>query len=411
MGYITNCRVCGSTELLKVLDLGVHPPSDSFLVEKQLKEPELYYPLTVYECQNCFLVQLGYVIEPEILYQNDYPYTTGSNKAGVVHFKELAKTVLDYMRFEIKPKEYVIDIGSNDGTLLHAFRKLGCKSVFGVEPSEKIATIARKGGIPTKNEFFNRRTAESLPKAKILTATNVFAHIDDWHELMDSVNIVLKNDGVFIVEAPSLRNLVGNLEYDTIYHEHFSYLSFYTVDLIFSEHGLTLFDVEELSTHGGSLRVYLKHQNDTSKEISPNVAALHEKEAAAGMRDLSHYQDFQERANGIKHDLLSFLLTQKQQGKKVIAYGAAAKGNTLLNYCGIKNDLIEFVVDASPHKQGKFLPGSHIQVVSESLISETQPDFVVVLPWNIKEEIIKQLEYIGNWGGKFVIPIPELTVV
>ncbi|MDY6793322.1 MAG: class I SAM-dependent methyltransferase [Thermodesulfobacteriota bacterium] len=308
----------------------------------------------------------------------------------------------------------VIEIASNDGYLLQYFKekRIPC---LGIEPSANTAQEAREKGVDTLEAFFSAELAQKLSqkgkKADLIIGNNVLAHVPDINDFVKGLKTALKSDGVITMEFPHLMRLVEKNQFDTIYHEHFSYFSFHTVRQIFLKHGLVLFDVEELTTHGGSLRIYTRHDDDDSKPVTPKVDGLLEKEKARGMLKLDYYLDFQQKADKVKYALLSFLMEQKKAGKKVAAYGAAAKGNTLLNYCGVKKDLIEFVVDASPYKQGKFLPGSHIPIVDENKIKSVKPDYMIVLPWNIKDEITEQLRYIQEWGGKFIIPIPEIKVI
>ncbi len=406
------CRMCKKDKLEKFLDLGFTPPADSFLRKEQLREPETHYPLEVMVCKHCGLSQLSYVVSPEILYRYDYPYEASITSTGHQHWAEFASSVTH--RLELGQDDLVVDVGSNVGVLLEAFRQNGTR-ILGVDPASNIVRIAEKRGVETIDEFFNVDTAANILKGKgqasVITATNVFAHIDDLDNFMEAVGLLLKESGTLIIEAPYFLNLIKYLEYDTIYHEHFSYLSLFTVQLIFHKHGLEIFGVEELATHGGSLRIFAKHAEDETKTVSPGVSTLLEKETAKGMNGIAYYTGFQDRADKVKDDLLKFLIEQKQNGRNVAAYGAAAKGNTLLNYCGIRKDLLEFVVDASPYKQGKYLPGSHIPVVSEKEIKKSKPDFVIILPWNIQEEIIAQLEYIRAWRGKFAVPIPHIKII
>jgi hypothetical protein len=286
---------------------------------------------------------------------------------------------------------------------------------LGIEPTKFTAQAAKGKGIDVIEEFFGTRLARKLvakgKRADLLIGNNVLAHVPDIHDFVQGLKIILKETGVVTMEFPHLMQLVENNQFDTIYHEHFSYFSLFTVRKIFASHGLELFDVEALPTHGGSLRIYAAHTEDTTRDISENITGILMKESSVGMQDISYYTPFQNRADQIKCELVSFLIEQKKRGRKVVAYGAAAKGNTLLNYCGVKKDLIEFVADASPYKQGKFLPGSHVPVVSEELIRKTRPDFVLILPWNIKDEIMDQLEYIREWCGRFVIPIPQVNII
>jgi hypothetical protein len=318
-------------------------------------------------------------------------------------------------RFGYNQESQVIEIASNDGYLLQYFLQKGIK-VMGIEPTANTAEVAIGKGIKTIIEFFGVELADRLRnhwdvKADLLLGNNVLAHVPDIVDFVGGMKIILAENGVITMEFPHLMQLVDNNQFDTIYHEHFSYLSFHTVKQIFESQGLEMFDVEELPTHGGSLRIYAKHKEDGTKSISENVATLLQKENAKGLNSLAYYDNFQQKALKVKLDLTQFLIDQKKAGKKVAAYGAAAKGNTLLNYCGIKNDLISFVVDANPHKQNKFLPASHIPVVNEAYLKEAKPDFVIILPWNLKDEITQQLAYIKEWGGQFVIPIPSLQMI
>jgi len=317
-------------------------------------------------------------------------------------------------RLGLNEKSQVIEIASNDGYLLQFFLKKQIPSM-GIEPCSTASYAARKKGIHTLEDFFSTALAENLvkqnKKTDLLIGNNVLAHVPDINDFVNGLKIALNPGGVITMEFPHLMCLVEGNQFDTIYHEHFSYLSFHTVNQLFVKHCLTLFDVDTLPTHGGSLRIFACHDTDKSKPISPNVSALLKKESSKGMLDLPFYQHFHKKVNRIKNDLLSFLLAQHAKGNKVTAYGAAAKGNTLLNYCGIKKDLIEFVVDASPHKQGRFLPGSRIPIVTETLIQKERPRFIVILPWNIKEEVMTQLSYVREWDGQFVAAVPELNIL
>ena len=405
------CRFCHHKLTHKFIDLINAPPSNSFLTKDQLNEPEVFYPLKLHVCENCFLVQIDEYKKSDEIFSGDYAYFSSYSKSWLEHARKYADMITDSL--ELNAESHVIEIASNDGYLLQYFKE---KQILclGIEPSSNTAQAAREKGIETLEEFFGVELAERLAqegrKADLIIGNNVLAHVPDINDFVSGLKIALKNGGVVTMEFPHLMRLIEENQFDTIYHEHFSYLSFHTVRRIFAKHGLVLFDVEELITHGGSLRIYARHDEDESKSVTPNVAELLEKEVSKGMSQLDYYLDFQHKADKVKHALLAFLLEQKKAGKKVAAYGAAAKGNTLLNYCGVKKDLIEFVVDASPHKQGKFLPGSHIPVVSERNIKETRPDFVIILPWNIKDEVMDQVSYIRKWGGRFVVPIPEIEI-
>jgi len=406
------CRFC-NTELNDVfIDLNNSPASNSFLKEQELNEPETFYPLKVYTCHQCFLVQVDEYKKSDAIFNSDYVYFSSYSTSWLKH----AKAYTDAMakRFGYTDQSLVIEVASNDGYLLQYFKEKKIP-VLGIEPTANTAEVAVSKGIESVVDFFGVRLAKQLAakniKADLLLGNNVLAHVPDIVDFVGGMKIILKDKGVVTMEFPHLMQLVDNNQFDTIYHEHFSYLSFTTVRQIFASQGLELFDVDEISTHGGSLRIYAKHKEDETKDISPNVAALLKKEADKGMNGLAYYDNFQQKALNVKLDLTDFLIQQKRAGKKVAAYGAAAKGNTLLNYCGIKNDLIDFVVDANPHKQNKYLPASHIPVVNEHYLKDKQPDFIIILPWNLKDEITTQLSYIKEWNGKFVVPIPALQII
>jgi hypothetical protein len=408
-----HCRFCKTPLEHIFIDLINAPASNSFLTKQQLNEPEEYFPLKVFTCHTCFLVQVDEYKKSDAIFNSDYVYFSSYSKSWLNHAKKYTDLMVD--RFGFDSSSQVIEIASNDGYLLQYFVEKGIP-VLGIEPTSNTAEVAVARGIKTITEFFGvelaTRLAESWNvKADLLLGNNVLAHVPDIVDFVGGMKILLANEGVITMEFPHLMQLVDNNQFDTIYHEHFSYLSFYTVKRIFESAGLELFDVEEIPTHGGSLRIYAKHQEDNTKIISQNVRQLVDKEADKGITSLPYYSGFQQRALKIKLDILTFLIEQKKASKKVAAYGAAAKGNTLLNYCGVKNDLIEFVVDANPSKQNKWLPASHIPVVEEKFLKEQKPDYVIILPWNLKEEITNQLSYIRDWGGKFVIPIPNLQII
>jgi 2-polyprenyl-3-methyl-5-hydroxy-6-metoxy-1,4-benzoquinol methylase len=407
-----NCRFC-HTELQHVfIDLFNSPASNSFLEEGQLNEPETFYPLKVYTCHHCFLVQVDEYKKSDDIFNSGYVYFSSYSTTWLQHAKKYTDLVT--ARFGLGAQSQVVEIASNDGYLLQYFveKKI---PVLGIEPTKNTAQAAMEKGVNTITEFFGVPLATQLvakgTKADLLLGNNVLAHVPDIVDFVGGMKVLLAPQGVITMEFPHLLQLVANNQFDTIYHEHFSYLSFYTVTKIFEAAGLVMFDVEELPTHGGSLRIYAKHAADNSKEITVNVAALLAKETKAGINTVSYYEAFPEKAEKIKLDLLDFLITQKRAGKKVAAYGAAAKGNTMLNFCGVKSDLIDFVVDANPHKQRKFLPASHIPVMNEDHLKQQQPDFVIILPWNLKEEITAQLSYIKKWDGKFVVAIPGLAII
>ena len=406
------CRFC-KTELSNVfIDLGNSPASNSFLTVAQLNEPEVFYPLKVYTCHQCFLVQVDEYKKSDAIFDSNYVYFSSYSSSWLAHSKQYTEMMTK--RFGYHPGSLIIEVASNDGYLLQYFHQNGIP-VLGIEPTANTAEAAKAKGVNSVVDFFGVRLAKELVakniKADLLLGNNVLAHVPDILDFVGGIKIILKESGVVTMEFPHLMQLVDNNQFDTIYHEHFSYLSFHTVKLLFESQGLQLFDVEEIPTHGGSLRIFAKHDNDTTKTISENVAALLKKEAEKGLTVLSYYNNFQEKALKVKIDLLEFLINQKKAGKNVAAYGAAAKGNTMLNYCGIKNDLIDFVVDANPHKQNKYLPASHIPVVNEQYLKNDAPDFVIIFPWNLTDEITKQLSYIKEWGGKFVVAVPSLQII
>jgi hypothetical protein len=406
------CRFCKTTVNKQFADLINSPASNSYLTAAQLNEPEVFFPLKVMVCEKCFLVQVDEYKKSADIFNNDYAYFSSFSTSWLAHCKKYTEMMTE--RFGFGANSLVAEIASNDGYLLQYFKEKKVP-VLGIEPTANTAAVAIEKGIPTVVDFFGVKLATKLAgegkKADLLLGNNVLAHVPDINDFVGGMKIMLNANGVITMEFPHLYQLVLNNQFDTIYHEHFSYLSFSTVTSIFEAQGLVMFDVEEIPTHGGSLRIFAKHNNDTSNPVSERVAALLKKEKDAGMLSIGYYSNFQEKIETIKMNLLEFLLQQKKAGKTVAAYGAAAKGNTLLNYCGVKKDLVSFVVDANPHKQNKFMPASHIPICNEDRIKATKPDFILILPWNIKEEIMKQLSYVNNWGCKFVVPVPKLEVV
>jgi hypothetical protein len=404
------CRFCKHELSIEFIDLVNSPASNSFLTKVQLNEPEVFYPLKVFVCDKCFLVQVDEYKKSDAIFDGEYAYFSSYSTSWLSHAKKYTEMMTS--RFGFNEKSKVVEIASNDGYLLQYFKEKNIP-VLGIEPTKNTAEVAMSKGIDTITEFFGTNFAHSLVnngiKADLLLGNNVLAHVPDINDFVGGMKVLLNIDGVITMEFPHLMQLVENNQFDTIYHEHFSYLSFYTVKQIFESKGLEMFDVEEILTHGGSLRIYAKHKEDDTKIISENVEKLITKEIQKGIKDVSYYNGFQERAEKIKLDLYSFLIEQKRKNKKVVAYGAAAKGNTLFNYCGIKNDLIAFVVDANPHKQGKFLPASHIQVVNEDVLKAERPDYVIILPWNLTSEITEQLSYIKDWNAEFLVAIPNVT--
>lgn len=407
-----NCRFCETKLRIEIIDLINSPLSNANLTNEELNEPEVFYPLKIYVCEKCFLVQIDEYKKSDEIFNEKYAYFSSFSTSWLKHAKDYVEMVTK--RFNINTKSFVIEIASNDGYLLQYF-KIKNIPCLGIEPSSNTAAVAKEKGIDVIIDYFGVPLAEKLLEMKrkpdLILGNNVLAHVPKINDFVKGLKIILNDKGIVTMEFPHIMNLIENNQFDTIYHEHFSYFSFLTVKSIFEYHKLEIFDVDEIPTHGGSLRIYAKHQEDNTKEISSKVQQLYDLEISKKMNNLDFYKEFQEKVNIIKNNFLQFLVEKKLKGKRVIAYGAAAKGNTLLNYCGIKNDLIEYVVDLSPYKQGKFLPGSHIPILNEEKIKETKPDFIIILPWNIKEEIMKQLNYVSKWGGKFVIPIPKVKII
>lgn len=406
-----NCRFCKNSLSREFIDLVNSPPSNSYLTAEQLDEPEVFYPLRVFVCEKCLLVQIDEHKKADEIFDKNYAYFSSFSKSWLEHSRKYVEMMCG--RFGFDENSFIIEIASNDGYLLQYFRQKNVP-VLGIEPSLNTANTAREKGIETWTEFFGTDLANKLVgknrQADLLLGNNVLAHVPRVNDFVTGLKIAIKPEGVITMEFPHLLQLVENNQFDTIYHEHFSYFSFHTVRQIFAAHGLEIFDVEELATHGGSLRIFAKHGENQTHKLAENVEKLLAKEKDFGLLDSDYYANFQPKADKIKNDLLMFLVEQKRAGKKVAAYGAAAKGNTLLNYCGVKKDLVAFVVDISPHKQGLYLPASHIPIVEESFIRNEKPDFVLILPWNLKEEISGRLKYIKEWNGKFVVAIPKLDI-
>ena len=407
------CRFCGYPLEKVFIDLVNAPPSNSYLTKEQLNEPEVYFPLKVFFCEHCWLVQIDEYKKSNEIFNENYAYFSSYSRSWVKHAEDYVKMICK--RLSLSKSSRVMEIASNDGYLLQFFvaRSIPC---FGVEPSAGTAKAAEKKGVESIVDFFGSelavRIAEERGKQDLIIGNNVLAHVPDINDFVEGLKIVLSDSGTITMEFPHLLRLIQYNQFDTIYHEHFSYFSLHTVEKVFLAHKLKIYDVEELPTHGGSLRIYACHINDDSHDVNPKVEYIKGVEREFGILDPKVYDSFQREANAIKSSFLSFLMDQKRMGKKIVAYGAAAKGNTLLNYCGIKGtDLIEYVVDASPHKKGKYLPGSHIPIFSEERISDDKPDIIVILPWNIKEEIIKQLSYVKDWHSQFVIAIPNLESI
>jgi len=406
----SRCRFCGSVLNYTFVDLGMSPPCESYLKPEQLNHMERFYPLHVFVCDRCFLVQLDEYIAPEEIF-TEYAYFSSYSDTWLEHAR--AYTELMMKQFELNGRSQVVELASNDGYLLQYFVEKGIP-VLGIEPAANVAKVAIDKGIPTIVKFFSDELAKEMAaqrkRADLLLGNNVLAQVPDLNGFIKGMKILLKPKGIITMEFPHLMRLMAGNQFDTIYHEHFSYFSFISVQRIFAEHGLTLFDVEELPTHGGSLRIYARHSEDTSKPVSHRASELRDEEMSAGVTRLDYYFTFSERVKETKRKLLYFLINAKQQGKRIVGYGAPGKGNTLLNYCGIRSDFLDYTVDRNPYKHGKFTPGTHIPIFPPEKIGETKPDYLLILPWNFKEEIMKQMSWIRDWGAQFLVPIPEVEV-
>lgn len=405
------CRFCGEHLKHTVVDLGMSPLCESYLTCDQLNQMEPFYPLRVYVCAACYLVQLDQYVSAGDIF-SDYAYFSSYSDTWLAHARAYAESMID--RFSLTPQSRVVEIASNDGYLLQYFVARDI-TALGIEPAANVAAVAVDKGVPTLVKFFGQLTAEELAgdglRADLLVGNNVLAQVPDLNDFVRGVQTLLAPAGVVTMEFPHLARLMEGNQFDTIYHEHFSYFSFLTAERIFAAHGLTLFDVEELPTHGGSLRIYARHRASTTHPVTARVGALREWERAAGFTQIDRYRSFGRQVERTKRKLLDFLIRAKDDGKTIVGYGAPGKGNTLLNYCGIRTDFLDYTVDRNPHKQGKFLPGTHIPIYAPERIRETRPDYVLILPWNVKDEIVKQMACIREWGGRFVVPIPEVQVL
>jgi len=406
------CRSCGRRLPSPFLDLGNSPLSNAFLSEKDLHKPEVYYPLEIYYCPHCHLVQLDEFETPEHIFSTDYAYFSSYSSSWLAHCKSYVDMMVE--RFGLNKKSLVMEIASNDGYLLQYFKKYSIP-VRGVEPAKNTAGIAIGKGIPTDITFFNTAYALEMARtshlADLIIGNNVLAHNPNLNDFVEGLRIGLKPQGIITMEFPHLMKLMENNQFDTIYQEHYSYLSLHSVRYIFNSHHLEIFDVEELPTHGGSLRIYAKHRDDQTNKISSHVAEMLNTEKQAGLLDPATYEKFRMKVETIKRVLLQCLIAAKNEGKTIVGYGAPAKGNTLLNYCGIRSDFLDYTVDANPHKQNLFLPGTHIPIKHPDQIRIDKPDYLIILPWNIKEEIMDQLSFVQTWNGKFIIPIPSVEVI
>lgn len=404
------CRFCGAPLRTTFVDLGVSPLCQTHIAPEQLQHMEPFYPLHAWVCDACFLVQLQEFVAPDSIF-TEYAYFSSYSTSWVEHARRYTQMAIQ--RFGLHAGSKVMEIASNDGYLLQHFVAAGIP-VLGVEPAANVARVAIERGVPTTVQFLGRDSGRAMARehglADLVLGNNVLAHVPDINDFVQGMRELLAPAGVITMEFPHLQRLIEGNQFDTIYHEHFSYLSFTTVEQVFAAHGLVLFDVEELPTHGGSLRIFARHAAHTALPVGPAVAALRQRELELGYRGLERYRGFGQQVQRTKHELLAFLIEAKRQGKRIVGYGAPGKGNTLLNYCGIRTDFLDFTVDANPYKQGKYTPGTRIPILAPEALRQARPDYVLILPWNLQEEIRAQAAYIREWGGRFVVPIPSVKV-
>jgi SAM-dependent methyltransferase len=406
---MARCLFCAAPLRHTFVDLGMSPLCETYLPAEQLNQMEPFYPLHVWVCERCFLVQVEEYVRPDAIF-TEYSYFSSYSDSWLAH----ARTYVELIsaRLGLGPGSRVIELGSNDGYLLQYFVAKGIP-VLGIDPAKNVTERAIARGVPTLTKLFGRETARDLvatgTQADLICGANVLAQVPNVNDFVSGIKLLLKPGGTVTIEFPHLMRLMAETQFDTIYHEHFSYFSFLTAERIFAAHGLRLFDVDELPTHGGSLRIYASHDAD-ARPVKERAVRLRDRELAAGFDRLETYASFTEQVHETKRRLLEFLIGARRRGKRIAGYGAPGKGNTLLNYCGIRTDFLEYTVDRNPYKHGKFLPGSHIPIFPPERISETRPDCILILPWNLKDEIMEQLAYIRSWGGQFVVPIPDVRV-
>jgi len=407
---ILKCRFCDSPLTTTFADLGMSPLCQTHVTRERLNSMEPFFPLHAYICNNCYLVQLGEYVSPEEIF-TEYAYFSSYADTWLAHVKDYAHEMK--RRLKLDGDSFVVELASNDGYLLQFFVEQGIPAL-GIEPAANVAEVAVGKGVPTLVKFFGRATALEVArtrgKADLLLGNNVLAHVPDLNDFVAGMKILLKAGGTITMEFPHLVKLMDRNQFDTIYHEHFSYFSFSVVEKVFAHHGITLFDVEELPTHGGSIRIYGRHQEDGTKPVASRVGEMKRFEEEWGVFELEKYARFTEKVKRTKRNILKFLVEAKESGRSVVGYGAPGKGNTLLNYCGIRTDFLEYTVDRNPYKQGKYTPGTHIPILPPEEIARTRPDYLFILPWNLKDEIIRQNAFIREWNGKFVVPIPEIRV-
>jgi SAM-dependent methyltransferase len=405
------CRLCGADLTHEVLDLGMSPPCELFLRADQTDDMEPFYPLRLLVCGSCYLVQLREYVSREEIF-TDYAYFSSFAESWVQHAKDYCQAMAT--RWKLGKDSKVVELASNDGYLLQHFVAMGVP-VLGIEPAANVAKFAVEKGVPTRVDFFGVRLARQLVSegvtADLIAGNNVLAQVPDLNDFIAGMKIILKPKGVVTIEFPHLAKTIEGNQFDQIYHEHFSYFSLLTAEKAFARHGLTLFDVDEVPTHGGSIRIYMRHKENDALPVTAKVKAIRDYEIAKGYNTVEFYDGFRAQAEETKRKVLSFLIDAKRRGKRIVGYGAPGKGNTLLNYCGIRTDFLDFLVDRNIHKHGKFTPGTHIPIKPPSAVDEVKPDYLFILPWNLKNEIMRQMKYVGGWGCKFVIPVPELTVI
>jgi SAM-dependent methyltransferase len=407
----SSCRICGAHLRYTFVDLGASPLCESYLQQHQLNEMEPFYPLHVFVCERCFLVQLQEYVRPDAIF-SEYAYFSSYSETWLEHARRYTDQVI--ARFGLNSASFVVELASNDGYLLKNFVSRGVP-VLGVEPAANVARVATELGVRTRVDFFGSELSTDIAgsdgRADLIVGNNVLAQVPDLNDFVEGIRLLLKPKGVITLEFPHLLRLYRENQFDTIYHEHFSYFSLVTIEWLFAAHDLVVFDVDELATHGGSLRIYGRHREDSSKPITDRVGALRRHEVEEGLTQIESYGQFALQVARTKRRLLEFLINIKSEGKSIAGYGAPGKGNTLLNYCGIRTDFIDYTVDKNPYKHGRFTPGTHIPIFPPERIFETKPDFVLILPWNFKEEIVTQMSGIRSWGGQFVVPIPEVSII
>ena len=406
-----SCRFCQAPIRHSVCDLGMHPLCENFLTEEQTLAAEPFYPLHAFVCDQCFLIQVQEYVHGTEIFEGEYAYFSSFSDSWLQHCSRYVDSVTD--RLKLNQDSQVVELASNDGYLLQYFvqKEVPC---LGIEPAENVAAAAEEKGVPTRVLYFTQEAARKLKgegiRPNLMIANNVLAHVPDLNDFVAGIQVLLAEDGVLTVEFPHVLRTLQQNQFDQIYQEHYCYFSLLTLQMVFAAHSMTIYDLDELPTHGGSLRIYVRHAEDESKPVTSAVTDIHDLEVAMGLTDIATYEAFAEQVRETKRKVLEFLIEAKRDGKTVAGYGAPGKGNTMLNYCGVRTDFIDYVVDRNPYKHGRYLPGSHIPVFPTAKLAETKPDYIFILPWNLKEEISKQLEYTREWGARLVVPIPEVTV-